>query len=73
MFGGGLDGGRVLGGTTTSTLDALPVNLESGQVDESRDTVITYGRFAAGVLHAAGVDTGVYMPDEEVLHGIVDG
>lgn len=73
VFGGGLDGGRVLGGTTTSTLDALPVNLESGQVDESRDTVITYGRFAAGVLHAAGVDTSVYMPDEEVLHGIVDG
>ena len=72
LFGGGLDGGRTLGGSSQDTLDALPVNLASGELDSSSDTVITYGRFAAGVLHATGVDTSAYLPGEEVLHGIVD-
>ena len=53
-------------------MDALPVNLASGAVDPSSDTVITHGRFAAGVLHAAGVDVAEHLPGEEVLHGIVD-
>ncbi len=72
LIGGGLDGGRTLGGSSQDTLDALPVNLASGQLDASSDTVITYGRFAAGVLHAAGIDTAEHLPGEEVLHGIVD-
>jgi len=72
LIGGGLAGGRTLGASSTDTLDALPVHLESGQADPSSDTVITYGRFAAGVLHAAGVDPSEHLPGEEVLHGIVD-
>jgi len=72
LMGGGLDGGRVLGGSSQDTLDALPVNLESGLLDPSSDQLITYGSFAAGVLHAAGIDASEYLPGEGVLHGIVD-
>ena len=64
--------GRVLGGSSQDSLDALPVNLEDGTLDPSGDTLLTYGRFAAGVLHAAGVDVDTMLPGEEVLHGIVD-
>lgn len=72
VLGGGLEGGRVLGGSSADSLDALPVNLEDGSLSSSSDTLITYGRFAAGVLHAAGVDVDRMLPGEEVLHGIVD-
>lgn len=72
LLGGGLEGGRVLGGSTADSLDALPVDLEDGGLNPASDTLITYGRFAAGVLHAAGVDVDTLLPGEEVLHGIVD-
>ena len=71
VFGGGLEGG-VLGGTATALWTRCLSTWRAAR-STSRGTVITYGSFAAGVLHAAGVDTHVYMPDEEVLHGIVDG
>ena len=72
LMGGGLVGGRVLGGSSQDTLDAMPVNLDSGLLDSSSDDVITYGSFAAGVLHAAGIDASESLPGEGVLHGIVD-
>ena len=72
LIGGGLSGGRVLGGSDRDTLDALPVNLNTGSVDESSGKTLSYESFAAGVLHAAGVDANTYLPNVEVLHGIID-
>ena len=72
VIGGGLDGGRTLGGTTAENLDAERVQLKTGKVDTSASTKIEYPNFIAGVLHAAGVDSQQFLPNTEVLHGFVD-
>ena len=72
IFGGGISGGRVLGGTSFETIDSLPVNLATGQVDEASGRTLDYQRFVAGLLHAAGTDPAEHLPNVEVLHGIVD-
>ena len=71
IVSGSIEGGRVLGGTDEGTLEALPVDLHTGSVDENGST-LSYDRFVAGVLHAVGVDTEEYLPNVEVLHGIID-
>ena len=71
LIGGALTGGRVLGGSSEDTLEALPVDLNDGTVDTAGST-LNYERFVAGVLHAAGIETTEYLPNVEVLHGIVD-
>ena len=48
------------------------INLTTGQADDSQSP-LSYDQFAAGVLHAAGItDTQTWIPNAEVLHGIVD-
>ena len=71
LISGGLDGGRVLGGTSEDTLEALPVNLNTGLVDTSGSS-LSFERFIAGVLHASGIEANDYLPNVEVLHGIID-
>ena len=72
LIGGELEGGRTLGGTDEETLDALPINLSTGQVDMNASTKLDYSNFVAGVLQAAGVDTQIYLPGTEALRGIVN-
>ena len=62
----------MLGGTSFETIDSLPVDLASGQVDEANGRTLDYQRFVAGLLHAAGTDPAEHLPNVEVLHGIVD-
>lgn len=71
LIGGSLAGGRTLGGTN-DYLDAQPTELNSGVVSMSSSRKIEYPNFAAGVLHAAGVDTASFLPGVEVLRGIID-
>ena len=71
LIGGGLNGGQVLGGTNDSLM-TRGINLTTGQADDSQSP-LSYDQFAAGVLHAAGItDTQTWIPNAEVLHGIVD-
>ncbi len=67
VLGGGVTGGRVLGGTS-DTLDSLPVDLATGELDDAGRT-IGYDHFAAGVLEFVGVDPTEWLPDAEVLRG----
>ncbi|MEM9460738.1 MAG: DUF1501 domain-containing protein [Myxococcota bacterium] len=70
VLGGGLPGGRVLGGTDDDQL-GIPVNLETGEADANGD-LIQYGNFAAGLLEAVGVDAGAYLPGVESLRALCD-
>ena len=72
VIGGSLDGGRTLGGTYLENLDAQKVQLKTGLVDAGASTKIEHSNFIAGVLHAAGVDSQQFLPDTEVLHGLID-
>ena len=65
VLGGGLSGGRVLGGTDDQ-LQGLPVDLATGMVSEGGNA-LQYGNFAAGLLAAAGVDPSAYLPNQERL------
>jgi len=72
VFGGGISGGRTLGGSDAG-LNALNVNLSSGLVDSSSSgSSLYYSSFVAGLAHAVGQDPAEWFPHEEVLHGIVD-
>jgi len=68
LLGGGLAGGRVLGGTT-ELLAARPIDLATGQPTEGGKQ-LQYGNFAAGLLAAIGVDPAVYLPNAEPLHAL---
>jgi hypothetical protein len=72
LISGDLAGGRVLGGSTPDTLDADFVDLSTGELSSSSTVKINFDNFAAGVLHASGVDSTTHLPNVEVLHGIVD-
>ncbi|MCA9706259.1 MAG: DUF1501 domain-containing protein [Myxococcales bacterium] len=63
LIGGGLPGGRVLGGTDDGQL-GLTVDLQTG-LPSAGGSLIQYGNFAAGVLEAVGVDAGGYLPGVE--------
>lgn len=60
VVGGGLDGGRVLGGTT-DRLDATPVDLRTGQRD-SRGEILRYDHLVAGLLEVLDVDPAAHLP-----------
>jgi hypothetical protein len=62
LIGGGLPGGRLLGGTH-GALEAAGIDLQSGAVDQGA-APLAYGNFAAGVLQAIGVDPAPYLPNE---------
>ncbi|MCA9635276.1 MAG: DUF1501 domain-containing protein [Myxococcales bacterium] len=68
VLGGGLKGGRVLGGSTDA-LDSAGIDLQSGEVDPNANP-LTYASFAGGLLEAAGVDAGDYIVNAEPLHAI---
>lgn len=70
VISGGIEGGRVLGGTSRDKLDALPVDLNTGLVDTSLNTRLEYSNFISGVLSVAGVDVATYLPNVPVLQGI---
>lgn len=71
VIGGGINGGQVLGGTT-DRIDTLGINLNNGQIDEGENP-LSYDQFVAGILHAMGTeDTTQWLPNVEVLHGIID-
>jgi hypothetical protein len=69
LIGGGLPGGRVLGGTDDA-LFGRRVSLETGGIDEEDGVQIQYGNFAAGLLEAVGVDAQTYLPDAEPLRAL---
>ena len=61
MFGGGVVGGRVRGGTD-DLLESLPMRLDTGEVDLEHGELCKYDNFAAGVLASVGVDPGEWFP-----------
>lgn len=69
VLGGGLRGGRVLGGTGDG-LEALPVDLATGEVVQ-QGTRLSYSNFAAGLLGAVGVDASSHLPNTEPFHALV--
>jgi uncharacterized protein (DUF1501 family) len=68
LFGGGLAGGRVLGGTDDG-LAALPVDPRTGAVDPSGVT-LGFAEVSAGLLSAMGVDPAAHLPGVEVFDAI---
>lgn len=68
VIGGGLPGGRVLGGTDGQQI-GLPVDLQTGAVDEA-GMQIQYPNFAAGLLEAVGVDAESYLPEAEPFRAL---
>lgn len=70
VIGGGLPGGRVLGGTDDDQL-GIAVNLQTGQADPDGE-LVQYGNFAAGLLEAVGVDAGAYLPGVEPFRALCE-
>lgn len=68
LFGGGLAGGRVLGGTDDG-LSALPVDPRTGGVDPS-GVPLGYAEVSAGLLSAMGIDPAEHLPGVEVFDAI---
>jgi len=68
VIGGGIEGGRVLAGTTDA-LDAAGVDLTTGAVDAQQNPLI-YGSFTGGLLEAAGIDAGGIILNSEPFHAI---
>lgn len=65
VIGGGLPGGRVLGGTD-SMLYGQRIDLQTGAAQQDGEQ-IQYGNFAAGLLQAVGVDAASYLPGIDPL------
>ncbi len=68
VLGGGLPGGRVLGGTDDGQL-GIPVDLSTGAPNPD-GSLIQYGNFAAGLLEAVGVDVETYLPGVEPFRAL---
>jgi len=60
MFGGGLAGGRVLGGSS-DLLEAMPIDFETGEQLTS-GTPCSYENFVAGMLELLDVDPEEWLP-----------
>lgn len=69
LLGGPVRGGRVLGATDNG-LDALPVDLATGE-QTSTGQVVRYDHFAAGVLAMLDIDPGDWLPGVEPYLGFV--
>lgn len=67
VIGGGLPGGRVLGGTK-GALEAEGIDLQTGAPDPGAPPLL-HGNFAAGLLQAVGVDPAGYVMAEP-LHAL---
>ncbi len=68
VLGGGVKGGRVIGGTD-ELLGALSVNLSTGAVDPSGKQIQT-GNLVAGLLSLAGVNPEPHLPGLEPLNAL---
>lgn len=68
VIGGGLPGGRALGGTDDMQL-GVPVDLLTGAPTEA-GVRIQYPNFAAGLLEAIGVDAATYLPGAEPFRAL---
>ncbi len=68
VIGGGIDGGRVLAGTTDN-LDAAGVDLHTGALDPQQHALI-YGSFVGGLLEACGIDATGIIQNSEPFHAI---
>ena len=62
VIGGGIDGGRVIGGTDDEAL-GRGVDLATGDVDDDAPLLAT-GSLVAGLLDLAGVASDDWLPDE---------
>ena len=71
VIGGGIEGGRVLAGTTDE-LDAAGVDLNTGALDQGANPLI-YGSFVGGLLEAAGVEADGIILNSEAFHAIHGG
>jgi hypothetical protein len=60
LVGGNVIGGRAFGGTD-ERLESLPVDLETGEVDESGQ-LNKYDNVSAGILTALDIDPGPWFP-----------
>jgi hypothetical protein len=65
VFGGGVAGGTVIGGTD-DTLDGLPLDLATGALDEGGAFLQT-DNLGAGLLELVGVDPTPYLDADPVL------
>ncbi len=68
VIGAGVRGGRAYGGTN-NRLESRPVDLATGEVSGSGQTLQT-DNLVAGVLEVAGVDASAWLPGVTPLRGI---
>lgn len=68
LMGAGVAGGQAIGGTS-KLLEGLPVDFETGAINETAGQNIQYSNLTAGILQLVGVDSTAYLP-EEPLHAI---
>lgn len=61
MVGPSVRGGTVVGGTNDS-VESLPVDLDSGEVDEANGALNKYDNLAAGLIEHLGADPGRWFP-----------
>lgn len=61
MLMGAVRGNAVSGGTD-ELLESVPMNLETGEVDEAGGTYCKYDDLCAGLLELAGVDPSEWLP-----------
>jgi uncharacterized protein (DUF1501 family) len=71
LIGGGLEGNRVIGGTD-ELMNALPMNFDSGAVDESKGDIVTHPDFLATILHYVGVQQDAWLPEGRVITALAD-
>jgi len=68
FIGGGVVGGRVRGATDDS-LESLPMDLATGEVDPSGQ-ILRYDNLAAGILDHLGIDTEPWFPGTTPFRGL---
>ena len=69
VFGGGVRGGAIYGGTTADVQPVL-VDLTTGKPSPTGKT-ITSSHFIGGVLAACGVDPTTHLGTPEILRGFL--
>ena len=68
LFGGPVQGGRVLGGTDDLLL-SRPVDLATGELDDAGQ-LLRYDNLAAGILELVDVDPSLWFPGVTPLRGL---
>ncbi len=68
FFGGGIRGNTTTGATNES-MTSMPVNLETGELDENGE-IIHYYNLVAGILDLCEVDPQAWLPDIAPYRGL---